>query len=191
MTESELTEYFNEHVLYELLMLRFSKQSLEKGGAQLYWNAMFSAFNVSARNLYDFLNNRGKGGNVDVKAYALYRKDTTRDSTSGVSTTLDLLNAQCFHMGEKRLHEPEKKIKLDRIRDVFSWVESNIRELLESFKDEFRAKLKPEAADLATQQGIVDASGPTGPAGSLWSSLIQAGPTSICQTIHYNVEPKK
>jgi hypothetical protein len=190
MTEPELVDYFNEHVLYELLMLRYSKQCLEKGGTQLHWNAMFSAFNVSARNLYDFLNNKGRGGSVDVKAYDLYRKDTTRDSTSGISKTMELLNAQCFHMSEKRFSDTDKKIKLDRIRETFEWIESNIGNLLKSFKDDFLAELKPERADLDTQQLGVIALGLTGPLSSSFPTIIY-GHTGISQAMHYEVKPKK
>ena len=55
MTEIELAEYANEHFLYELLMLRYSKHHLQVCRDRLRWNAMFAAFNVSARNFYDFL----------------------------------------------------------------------------------------------------------------------------------------
>ena len=56
MTKTELIDYLNEHVLYELLMLRYSKKRLESCTTdRLLWNAMFAAFNVSARNIYEFL----------------------------------------------------------------------------------------------------------------------------------------
>lgn len=66
-TADALAEYFNEHVLYELLMLRYSGQRLlsempNDGRTQLLWNAMFTAFNVSARNIYDFLHGDKKYG---------------------------------------------------------------------------------------------------------------------------------
>jgi hypothetical protein len=146
---------------------------------------------VSARNLYDFFNNKGNSGSVDVKAYALYRRDTTRDSTSGISQTMRLLNAQCFHMSEKRFSDADKKITLDRIRETFDWIESNIGDLVGSFKDEFRTKLKTERADLGTQEGMLKTADPTGPSSSGWASLIQSGPTSICHTIDFSVDPKK
>jgi hypothetical protein len=85
MTEAdELAGYFNEHVFYELQMLRFSKQWLEKEQTQFVWNAMFAAFNVSARNLYDFLGKR-ENGNMNVADYGgqLLRSGRSRN---GVST---------------------------------------------------------------------------------------------------------
>jgi len=55
-TEDQLVGYFNEHILYELLVLRFAHDRLSTT-TQILWNTAFSA--LSARNLYEFLNNKG------------------------------------------------------------------------------------------------------------------------------------
>lgn len=179
MTESELVDYFNEHVFYELLMLRYSKQCLDEEKNKLLWNAMFAAFNVSARNLYAFLNNKGeRASHVNVDDYNHHRRDTRRDSTSDVAGTLGMLNAQCLHMGQKRFKENDKKINLDRIGTVSAWVESNMNNLIKSFNEPFRAKLRSEWADLLTQKRIVSVLGQTGTSSSSVVSIFEAGPTS-------------
>jgi hypothetical protein len=51
MNKQEFVDYFNEHILYELLMCRYAKLRLVEGQTQILWNALFATFNVSARNL--------------------------------------------------------------------------------------------------------------------------------------------
>ncbi|MGO9994129.1 MAG: hypothetical protein ACLPTF_16665 [Steroidobacteraceae bacterium] len=192
MSEIELLDYFNEHVFYELLMLNYARQCLEKQSTQLEWNVMFAAFNVSARNLYDFLNNNGdRRTDMNVDDYKNYRNDTERGSTSDVTGTLGLLNAQCLHMGKKRFKEPDKKINLDRIRTMSAWVVSNMDDLLKSFKEEFRSKLKSDWANLIAQKRITGVSGPTGPAWSVLTTAIATGPTCGGEWVTFDVPPKK
>jgi hypothetical protein len=176
-TSDELVDYFNEHVFYELLMLRYTKQCLENGGDQLPWNAMFAAFNVSARNLYSFLANKDRP-NASVEDYRAYRQTLDGISVEEVKSTLDLLNAQCLHLGWKRHKEPEEKINIDRIRSVSEWIESGTGNLLKTFKEDFRSKLRPKLADLPAQQSIIGVDKPLGPSTSSHPSYITThGPT--------------
>ncbi len=191
MTDAELVDYFNEHVFYELLMLCYSRQCLESGETQLDWNAMFATFNVSARNLYDFFNNKGKRTEVNVDDYKRHRKDTRRDSTSDVQGTLGLLNAQCLHMSKTRTKETDEKINLDRIKRVSAWVISNMDNLLETFNDDFGSKIRPEWADLLSQKRIAAVLAPEGPSAcSVPSILTTSGPTGSGQIIQFDT-PKK
>jgi hypothetical protein len=173
----ELVDYFNEHVFYELITLRYSKQRLENGGDQLLWNAMFAAFNVSARNLYYFVGNRD-GTNVNVADYKTYCQTFDRGSIEDVKSTLELLNSQCLHLGKKRYKETEKKINLRRIITVSAWIESRMDDLLKSFNNDFRSKLRPEWADPVAQHLVLGVEGPGGPsASSLPSNITTRGPT--------------
>ena len=49
-------EYLNEHVAFEVMMLRFAAARLDEEGHQLVWNTLFAAFSVYARNVRLFLN---------------------------------------------------------------------------------------------------------------------------------------
>lgn len=163
LSREELIAYFNEHILYELLMLRYSKKRLNSE-TQILWNAMFAAFNVSARNLYDFLNNNGGNNEVNVHQFRHYAKGFRLGSISKITGTLQRINAQVFHMGMKRSEDADGKVKLDRVEEVFKWVESNMGELVRSFEDDFRAELDLEKAD-PSHAPTEYSGGPTGPGG--------------------------
>src|SRR6266702_81868 len=96
MTRDELIAYFNEHILYELLMLRYSRNLLRSQPQQLVWNANFAAFNVSARNLYEYLSNKGGNNEVNVHAYLPYAKTFRISSKSDITGTLQKINEQVF-----------------------------------------------------------------------------------------------
>jgi hypothetical protein len=163
MTKEELIEYFNEHILYELLMLRYAKLRLTNGQTQILWNAMFATFNVSARNLYEFLNNKGSKNEVNVHDYQEYYGDFVRHAISDITGTLQLINEQCFHMGVKRPKVPDKKVNMSRIQTMFDWIESNIDALISNFDDDFRAELQLARANPTLQPDTIT-TGPTGPA---------------------------
>jgi hypothetical protein len=161
VTRDELAEYFNEHILYELLMLRYARRRLQSE-TQILWNAMFSAFNVSARNLYEFLNNKGTRNEVNVHDYRDVAPRFDRGSISDITGTLQLLNEQCFHMGKKRPKALNKKVSIERIETVFQWVESNMGNLVDDFDKDFRPKIELNRADPDHQPDVL-VSGPTGP----------------------------
>src|ERR1043166_2628722 len=159
-SEQELLDYFNEHVLYELLMLRFSRSRLQSA-PQLLWNAMFSSFNVSARNLYDFLNNKGTKNEVNLHEYRKHANNFKLSSISDITGTLQKINEQVFHMGRKRPKDTGK-ITLDRVERVFTWAESNMLGLVASFDEGFRSRIQMDRAD-PNHQPTGYMSGPTGP----------------------------
>jgi hypothetical protein len=136
MTEAELIEYVSEHFVYELLMLRYSKYHLEICRDQLLWNTMFAAFNVSARNIYDFLS--GGGDNRSVRLKDFKGRGASCFESNGIAPTVDRLNSQCLHLGKRRPTTSDRKVTLDRIRQVFEWAESNMLTFIQSlgFKDE-------------------------------------------------------
>jgi hypothetical protein len=162
MTREELIEYFNEHILYELLMVRYAKLRLTNGQTQILWNAMFATFNVSARNLYEFLNNKGSRNEVNVHDYQEYYGDFVRHSISDITGTLQLINEQCFHMGVKRPKAADKKVNMPRIQTMFDWIEHNMEALVTNFDDDFRAEIQLERAN-PTHQPDTITTGPTGP----------------------------
>jgi hypothetical protein len=160
MSETELTEYFNEHLLYELQMLRFSKSQLESKVDPVVWNAMFAAFNVSARNLYEFL--KGEQDNVSVTDYRDYCPSFKRDSASDITGTLQMLNAQCFHMGRKRSKAAAGKVSLDRIKEMSDWLEGNMSRLIASLSEALKVDLE-KAQWQPIKQPAGNTGGPTGP----------------------------
>jgi hypothetical protein len=116
---------------------------------------MFAAFNVSARNLYDFLNDNGTNTEVKCYEYAGFAKSFKRSSLDKVKGPLQLLNLQVFHMGRKRLAVREGKVSLKMVDDVFEWIEKNIGHLYEAFDEEFRAKIELNRADPSYSDGML------------------------------------
>lgn len=181
MTESELADYFNEHVYYEMLMLRCSKECLEGGCTQLGWNVMFAAFNVSARNLYDFLKNNGGRASARVEDFRAYRISHDQPVPDEITGTLTLMHEQCFHMSKRRSNEADDKIGIERIRTVFEWVVSNMDRLIQSFRDLFRAKLRPEWSELVRQEHVITTSSQVRLLASSLNFILAADHTSTCQ----------
>jgi hypothetical protein len=161
MTEQELVEYFNEHILYELLMLRYAKLRLTEGQTQILWNSLFATFNVDARNLYEFLNNKGTNNEVNVHDYKDYYGAFGRSGISEITGTLQLINEQCFHLGKKRAMAVPRKVNIARIETLFDWAEKNMAELISNFEEDFRKKLTVERADPTPLPNVIT-TGPTG-----------------------------
>jgi hypothetical protein len=137
-------------------------RNLENAPDQFFWNAMFAAFNVSARNLYYFLGRR-EGSNANVADYRAYCQTYARGSIESVKETMTDLNAQCLHLGKTRTKEADRKINLARVRKMSEWIESNVDNLLKSFKADFRSKIVPMQPDGDQEAAIVRVLGPSGP----------------------------
>jgi hypothetical protein len=125
--------YFNEHVLYELQMLRYARHQLglpiNTADDQLHWNAMFAAFNVSARNLYEFMHGDSE---VSIKDFNEFRPNV-----SGTAGNRRKMNAQCLHFGSERSRIAADKLTYEGIVELHDWLEKNVRLMLTTFKEEF------------------------------------------------------
>jgi hypothetical protein len=154
-TEDQLVEYFNEHVLYELLVLRYSYARLKGAKTQILWNVVFSAFNVSARNLYEFLNNKGSSNEVKCSEYLKHAKTFRLSSVGQVTGTLQMLNEQVFHMGRKRLGDRGHKVNMERVHQISEWIEENVVQLVGSFEETFATKIQMQRADPNHRDGFL------------------------------------
>jgi hypothetical protein len=174
MTKAELIEQFDEHVFYEVQMLIYTKQCLEKEQPQPVWNAMFAAFNVSARNLENFLSNKGNNTRLRVLDYDPYRKVSGKFKNEPIRKALEQLNAQCLHLGKSRTPKPDDKINIVKIRKIFTWVVSSMDSLLKNLKDDFRPQ--SDWTGLLSQKLTVRV-GPQGPSATNVTSTMTTGPT--------------
>src|SRR3974390_2843387 len=153
-TKEELAAYFNEHVLYELLQLRYARKRLGTKTTKILWNAMFAAFNVSARNLYDFLNNKGGANEYNVKDFIPHELKLT--SKSNLTGTVQLLGRQVFHFGKLRTDKPDRKINLKNVGLLEDWIETNISHCLDAMEEDLRSQIPPERAELPTAIVVTD-----------------------------------
>ena len=53
-SKPERIEFLQQHLFYELQMLRFAHSNLLTENDVLHWNAMFESFCVHARNMHEF-----------------------------------------------------------------------------------------------------------------------------------------
>jgi len=92
-----LEKYLTEHLKYERDMLRHTYGRLtEMSGMD--WCAMFEAFGVHARNLYDFLRNEGSASSTfRAVDYVLGYKGKPHSDVDG------RMNESFFHLSAKRL----------------------------------------------------------------------------------------
>jgi hypothetical protein len=131
--QQTLLEYLNEHVHYELLMLRYSLLRMAAPNDQLDFNANFVSFGVHARNLYKFL--RNDEGNSKAKDYAPMFK------TEGNLPPLRRWEEAIFHMGKSRpaTAEDGKLVVSDAV--VFAnWTEDNFGRFIAEADEPYRSK---------------------------------------------------
>ena len=100
------------------------------------------------------------------------------------------MNGQCFHMSQDRSKEADEKIGIARIRTVFAWVVKNTEELMQSFTDEFRAKLRPEWGALLQGECVINISGQTPLSACAINAMASTESTSTTHIVTHHVPTK-
>ena len=80
---SDQRKYLDEHLTYELLMLRYCYREMPKTAHPLHWNALFEAFVVHARNWYDFLRSEDDTRNFKASDFNAAYQPKRLDKISG------------------------------------------------------------------------------------------------------------
>ena len=102
------------------------------------WNVHYSAFCLHARNLVDFLSNKGTFKAVD------YAKKYRQPSKEGsISTALQGFAWQTFHSG-KRTRNKADKVHTGLLSDIFYWIEDGLRVFYASLDPSYREMWKFE-----------------------------------------------
>jgi hypothetical protein len=138
-------EHLGDHLPYEVLMLRHSYQRTLEDRHALDWNAFYEAFAVHARNLFDFLMNRGGSNNFsarDFSACFAARKDDAVERLINQN-----LNWQVFHFGKQRKSEEDEKVGKEQRKAVFEWIEENFNVFAEALDRDLAPYWYPERAD--------------------------------------------
>lgn len=115
--------HLGDHLPYELLMLRHSYQRTFEDRYPLDWNASYEAFAVHARNLFDFLMNRGGSKNFNARDFS--PKFTAKKDAKVTRLINQDLHWQVFHFGKQRKSEEDKKVGDDERKAIFDWIEEN------------------------------------------------------------------
>jgi hypothetical protein len=161
MTEEQKIAYLQEHLPYEVLMLRYAIDKITTGEIttpqqQLDWNAHYESFVLHARNLYMFLTN---GDRSNVKA-SNFVPEFKAQKTNDTISTFQRLGTEAFHLGPER--STDHKVAMNEAKAVKDWLLSNFSTFVGKLNDSYRVHWQPTRADPATQASAMTF-GPTGP----------------------------
>lgn len=120
-TAAQLSEHLEDHLPYELLMLRYTHGRMQTEQHPLVYNTMYESFCVHSRNLWDFLNNEGTGNNLKVRELA---KDFSAPKDADAQRVLNFdMQGQVFHFNKGRPSTQAKKVGLAKCKLVFDHIE--------------------------------------------------------------------
>jgi hypothetical protein len=131
---SDLNEYLNKSLKYELLMLRYTLPKIKAPPCQMELNAYFESFVVHARNLYQFLTNEGRGNDAGAREFASHFKaNKTNDTISLFAKILP----QILHLGRNRPSDPSKQANVDGAQKWSDWIEKNFKAFIDALGPEY------------------------------------------------------
>jgi hypothetical protein len=171
MSHQELSDYFNEHILRELVTLRYALDRLTAGAAPAaLWTCLYVAFTTSARNLYEFLNSIGTSREIRARDYV----DSFRPSSiSNIAGILQELNRQVFHMSKLRTAGLRDKVNLDDLKRLSLWIETNLVALSSVMPADIASAAHSEIAKLdAAGEFYTDTSKEAAPSTSIQDSIV-------------------
>ena len=139
-------KHLDDHLPYELLMLRHTYQQVNSDRNALDWNAFHESFAVHARILLNFLINDAGSTNFQASGFSNFIAE--KDATVQRIIRQDL-NKQVFHLGKSRPSEADLKVAAANRKLVFEWIESNFRKFLEQLHKDWKPHWNSDRADLA------------------------------------------
>lgn len=147
-TQDQKQLYLEDHLPYELGMLRYTHEKLANVRDQLDWNAYFESFCVHARNLYLFLAG-GDPNNMKAAYFIPGFKKTPR-----TNNLFPRLLGQVFHLSPRRESEAAKKVALEDASAMRDWIEDGIRDFENELDADSRALWKHAQATYWTTSAL-------------------------------------
>jgi len=144
-TDEQRCAYLDEHLPYELKMLRFTRSQMSRTSCYLSWNAYLESFAVHARNIVNFLTN-GDKGNMNAKDLLI----NYRARIGSESGPMNKLNQQVFHLAKDRSAESASKFNTDNVEAVTDWVEKNVKDFLSQLSEEMGKLFNEKRANPST-----------------------------------------
>src|SRR5215471_11953343 len=117
-------DYLEEHLRYELLMLRHTYFQITSYNNQLDWNAFFVSFVAHARNLFDFLRNTGRDKRFVADDFTGGSWRLSKSAISKIRRVIGTVHAEVLHLG-KRTRAPALKAGIDAATELFNWIEEH------------------------------------------------------------------
>jgi hypothetical protein len=169
MTENQKTAYLEDHLPYEILMLRYTFQKIMAFQSQLDWNAYYESFVLHARNLYLFLTN-GDGSNAKASDFiAGFKAQKTNETISAFQR----LGTQVFHLGPARPSDELQKVAIVQATVVNNWLDQNFSSFIDGLDEKYRLHWQPGRADPAQAPGQIMRFGYTGPSATNHIIVVQ------------------
>lgn len=113
-------KWLNEHLPYELMMVRYTIKRLKEHVFWLDWNAYHSAFAVAAANMAGFLTNNDTG---NLKAADFVPGFKARKGE--LAAKFAKMEPQIFHLGKGRPSETGK-FDIDNATEAANWIEDEM-----------------------------------------------------------------
>jgi hypothetical protein len=158
---TEQRDYLEEHLPYELKMLRYTYGQMLQEQHYLSWNAHFESFAVHARNLVKFLTNSDTG-NLKAGDFVQDYRARIGDEKGAMTRLLN----QVFHLAKKRPKEVVDKFDTKDAKEVSDWIEKNFRDFLSKLECEQRDLFDKAKSDPNNDNALYITVGPTGPGGT-------------------------
>jgi hypothetical protein len=127
-TEQKI-KWLDEHLPYELMMVRYTIKRLKEYVFWLDWNAYHSAFAVAAANMAGFLTNNDTG-NLKAADFAPGFKARKGE----LAAKFAKMEPQIFHLGKGRPSEAGK-FKINDATEAANWIESEMGIFLSQLGD--------------------------------------------------------
>lgn len=129
MTPDELLAFLTEHLAYERTMLLYAYSRLATTHG-LEWCATFECFALHARNIYDFLQNKGGNTAFDAGDYIAGFKGKSPPN-------ITRLNESVTHLSRQRL--THKSFDTTSSRTLKDWIDSEWQRWALGLAEEYRA----------------------------------------------------
>lgn len=174
MNPDELIGYFNEHVFYELDMLRGTHDRFQACKDRTTKNALLESCGMHARNLSEFLLNEGDNRNVLASKY---NPSFRRRKPAGLTGAFERLNYGMHHLGTRRLGKP--KFTLDDATKILGWIEKEFQSFLDELPEPYKSDIgrKSESVPLINAAAVVADATSTTATNTVTTGTVLFGPT--------------
>lgn len=180
MNPQEKIKYLNEHLHYEVVMMRWAFGKIPSVPPSLLQNTFIECFAVHARGLYDFLTNKADSRNALAEDFLAehFKPDTT-----DISPKITKLNQQIFHTGTQRTDDPALKFNTEDGAKVLQWVEDTLGEFAEKLPPKYPTEWLPaRPLSVRVSQNPGQSSSPR---------FLDSGTTTTFETISWKGIPKR
>lgn len=160
MVKKPDASFLGEHLPYELMMLRFTWQALNKEGGQpaLHSYALFESFSVHARSLCEFLTNDDDQRLVSASDYNPEFEAKRTDLARGKR---DRMNQQIMHIGTQRANDRPAKLDLEDIEELKDWIEKEFDRFIKELPANFAGQWKKELSQVPEDSSSIEIDPPT------------------------------